>query len=73
LDDLIDALNEPGDGPGDAHSGSELISVQALEKAAADFVSVADDLDDFRDNTFFAIFDGLIRLNSARTQGGGRL
>ena len=66
LDDLIDVLNDPGDEDGERES----ISVQALEEAARDFVSMAAGLDEFRENAFFAIFDGLIRLNSARTQGG---
>ena len=66
LDDLIDVINDPGE---DDDVG-ESISVDELEEAARDFVSMAPGLDDLRDNAFFAIFDGLIRLNSARTQGG---
>jgi hypothetical protein len=56
LDALVDASIQRG----------EPIGLDALQKAAADFVGYADDLDKIgRENSFFAIFDKLVQEGSS--------
>ena len=57
LDVIMDELRAPG----------AAVDPKVLDKLAKDFVSMADNLDEFRENAFFAVFDCLIKEGS-----GGR-
>lgn len=54
---------------GDLEAG-ETLEVDDLEKTVRKFVEAAPKVDRFRDNTFFAIFDYLIRHGSGGARGG---